>query len=170
MKSRTAYILLGGNMGNRMQYLQSAVNLLKNNVGKIKNISSIWESEPWGFEASTSFYNCVLEIETIFKPNELLEKILETEKIAGRERKDNSEGYSSRPIDIDILYYGDEIVSTPNLEIPHPRLHLRRFTLNPLAEIAADFIHPILKKSTLQLLNSCPNKAIPNQIKEQLIF
>lgn len=145
-----AYILLGSNLGNRTQHLQQARILLESNCGELMRESSIYESPPWGFDAEQSFLNQVVEIETDHRPAELLTKLLTIEKQMGRER--NGSGYSSRIIDLDILYYDSIVLNEPLLSIPHPRLHLRRFTLLPLAEIAAGFVHPLLKLTNAELL------------------
>jgi 2-amino-4-hydroxy-6-hydroxymethyldihydropteridine diphosphokinase len=145
-----AYILLGSNLGDRTQHLQQARAMLELNCGKLLRESSIYESPPWGFDAEQSFLNQVLKIETDQSPAELLTRLLSIEKQMGRER--NGSTYSSRIIDLDILYYESLVLNEPLLSIPHPRLHLRRFTLLPLAEIAADFVHPLLKLTNAELL------------------
>ncbi len=145
-----AYILLGSNLGDRTQHLQKARIMLGLNCGGMLRESGIYESSPWGFDAKQSFLNQVVEIETDHRPAELLTKLLTIEKQMGRER--NGSGYSSRIIDLDILYYDSIVLNEPLLSIPHPRLHLRRFTLLPLVEIAADFVHPRLKLTNAELL------------------
>lgn len=145
-----AYILLGSNLGDRTQHLQQARAMLELNCGKLLRESSIYESPPWGFDAEQSFLNQVLKIETDQSPAELLTRLLSIEKQMGRER--NGSAYSSRIIDLDILYYESLVLNEPLLSIPHPRLHLRRFTLLPLAEIAADFVHPLLNLTNAELL------------------
>jgi 2-amino-4-hydroxy-6-hydroxymethyldihydropteridine diphosphokinase len=145
-----AYILLGSNLGDRTYHLQQALSLLDTDCGFVILQSSIYESPPWGFEAEQPFLNQVVKIETDHSPPELLTRLLSIEKQMGRER--NGSAYSSRIIDLDILYYESIVLNEPLLSIPHPRLHLRRFTLLPLTEIAADFVHPLLKLTNAELL------------------
>jgi 2-amino-4-hydroxy-6-hydroxymethyldihydropteridine diphosphokinase len=145
-----AYILLGSNLGNRTRHLQQARTLLAADCGSMMVESSIYESPPWGFDADQTFLNQVIKIETELTPSELLAKLLAIEKQMGRERYGS--GYASRLIDIDILYYESMVLNEPLLSIPHPRLHLRRFTLLPLVEIAAEFVHPLLKLTNAELL------------------
>ena len=147
------YLLLGSNQGNRLELLRKACECLQQLDIKIVKCSSVYESEPWGFEAEQNFLNQVLQVSTALSPQELLQKAQQVEEQLGRVRTANS-GYASRTIDVDILFYGSEVVSTPTLTIPHPLLHLRQFTLIPLAEIAPDFVHPILKKTIEQLKQS----------------
>ena len=151
----TTYLLAGSNIEPRVLSLVQAADLIGQLIGPIVDRSSVFESPPWGFEAQTLFLNQVLKVTTQLRAPDVLGGILEIERMMGRERAGT--GYSSRAIDIDILYFGEEIIHTDNLVIPHPRLQERRFALAPLAEIAADFVHPILKMSNLDLLRSCPD-------------
>jgi 2-amino-4-hydroxy-6-hydroxymethyldihydropteridine diphosphokinase len=152
-RMNTIFLLLGSNLLDRLLMLNRAQEQIQNLVGKIKAKSKIYESVPWGFEAQTSFLNQILVIETEFNPMEILEQIKFVERDLGRVR--TSENYESRTIDIDILFYNDEIIALPELIIPHPQLHKRRFTLVPLAEIAPEFIHPVIKKTIQDLLKDC---------------
>ena len=156
MKSEI-YILLGSNLGNRFELLTQAREALQLPNIQIVNYSSVYESAPWGFEAEQNFLNQVLQVSTNLPPQELLQKTQQVEQNLGRVRTTNS-SYTSRTIDVDILFYGSEIISTPTLTLPHPRLHLRRFALVPLSEIAPDFIHPILKKTVKILLEECGDR------------
>ncbi|MBI5542235.1 MAG: 2-amino-4-hydroxy-6-hydroxymethyldihydropteridine diphosphokinase, partial [Bacteroidia bacterium] len=131
---KTALLLLGTNIGNRLNNINSAIELINISVGKVLKKSSIYETEPWGFSSDQFFFNMALTIETILSPYELIIKLGEIEKEIGRTRSNNI-SYENRIIDIDILSFDDEIISTSELEIPHPRLHLRRFTLLPIQEI-----------------------------------
>ena len=144
------FLLTGSNIEPRMAFLQKAEKMIAEQTGVILHRSAIYESEPWGFQTENNFLNRILEIETSLSAEELLEKLLEIEKILGRERTGTN--YSSRTIDIDILYFGNSTIQKQSLEVPHPRLHLRRFTLLPLVEIAPDFKHPVLKKTNRELL------------------
>ena len=123
--------------------------------GKIVAKSRLYESEPWGFKSEHWFLNQVVKIETALSPDDLMKELLEIEKELGRDRSVPHEGYVSRPMDLDILYYGNEIIDTQMVTVPHPRLHERRFTLLPLCDIAPDFVHPTMKKTNLQLLDGC---------------
>lgn len=152
-------MLLGSNLGNRRQTLGRAVRNLNTNANRVVRLSSLYESEPWGFEAENDFLNQVVELETQMSPHQLLHFVLETEKKLGRKPKPaNQIGYCSRKIDIDILFFGRVIVKTPRLSIPHPHLHVRRFTLLPLAELCPDKIHPLLKQTMTALLANCPDR------------
>ncbi len=154
---KNAYFSIGSNLGNRLQNLQKAVFLLGNEVGQVTNISNVYESPSWGFDAP-DFLNACLIIETHIEPMGILGKILTIEKKLGRERSQNL-GYKSRIIDIDILYYGNEILQSDSLTIPHPKLHERKFVLFPLADIAPQFYHPVLGKDTRNLIQECKDKS-----------
>lgn len=151
----TCYLLLGSNKGNRLKYLQLAAEAISLLAGSITKHSSVYETEPWGFQDDTPFLNEVIEVQTNMKADDLMKKLLLTETEMGRLRLNSDEGYSSRTIDIDLLFFGQQIINEPDLIVPHPRLHQRRFTLVPLAEIAQELIHPVLQKSMIQLLTEC---------------
>lgn len=157
-------ILLGSNQGNRKELIMKAIQLLEIKLGKCQKVSSIYESETWGFEADTAFLNQVLMFDSPLKPEEILQIGLDAEKELGRTR--NEGGYASRTMDIDLLFYDNQIIEEENLQIPHPRLHLRRFTLEPLVEIMPSFIHPRLKKDMRELLEVCTDNVIPNKLEE----
>ena len=149
------YLLLGSNLGDRLQNLQAATEQLKSHVGEIVKLSSVYETEPWGVSGQPAYLNQVLCVLTDKSPKVLIACLLDIEKKLGRERKSK---WAERTIDIDILYYGDEILVTKELQIPHKELHKRRFTLVPLNEIAPDFKHPVLNLTTAKLLEYCPDK------------
>ena len=151
------YLLLGSNSGNRLSYLLQAAKAVDMFAGPVLRYSSVFETEPWGFDDTKAFLNQVLEIRTDLQAAELLEKILDAETRLGRLRIADAKGYESRTIDIDLLFYGQHIIDQPGLTIPHPRLHLRKFTLVPLAEIAPDLFHPVLKNTIIQLERICPD-------------
>ena len=144
------YILLGGNLGDKKRIFSDVSTLLNDRLGKITSQSVIYETEPWGFESPDLFWNQVLELSINLSPEEVLIQTQQIETELGRIRKGNQ--YSSRLIDIDILFYGDQIINQENLTVPHPRIQERKFVLIPLCEIAPELIHPVLRKSIRQLL------------------
>ncbi len=149
------FIGLGSNMGNRKANLAQAVDKINQHIGQIAAQSGIFETPTWGFEAETPFYNQVVRVATKLRPTEVLSRLLEIEAQLGRQRK--AGGYSSRPIDLDILFYGSEIINTQTLTLPHPQLHNRRFVLEPLCQMAPDFEHPVLHKTIGELRLLCPD-------------
>lgn len=149
-----AYLLTGGNIGNREGFLQQAKDMLEQHCGKITAASAIYETAAWGDTEQSPFLNQALELTTNLNAKQLIRHILKIEKMMGRERK---EKYGPRNIDIDILLFNDEVYNISFLKIPHPEMQNRRFALLPLAEIAADFVHPVFKKSIRNLLNECPD-------------
>jgi 2-amino-4-hydroxy-6-hydroxymethyldihydropteridine diphosphokinase len=148
----TVFLLLGSNLGDRFQHFADAELLIVQQIGTISKSSSVYETAPWGFTEQPSFINKVIEVKTKLSPSETLKKILDIEVTLGRIR---TEKWHERIIDIDILFYDDAMINRDNLKIPHPHLHERRFTLTPLNEIAADLIHPILKKTISELMTEC---------------
>ena len=150
-----AYLLLGGNLGDREKNFMAARTYIEQYCGPVIRLSSLYETAAWGKTDQPSFLNQALEIETDVRPGILMTRVLEIEKLMGRERK---EKYGPRVIDIDILLFNDEQCDLPFLKIPHPELPNRRFALTPLAEIAPHLLHPVLTKSIDQLLKDCPDK------------
>lgn len=157
MKKNVVFIELGGNMGNKLQLINSAKKLLINLQCKISIQSSIYETPPWGFSATNNFYNQIVQIETEFTHYELINELQKIEKKLGRVRGD--ERYESRPMDMDIIFFNNLIINEQYLTIPHPRLHLRKFVLIPMNEIAPDFIHPVLNTSISELLAKCTDES-----------
>jgi 2-amino-4-hydroxy-6-hydroxymethyldihydropteridine diphosphokinase len=153
----TVILLLGGNRGDTDKILKQTIVLIENRVGKVKNRSSVYKSPPWGFEDSQWFLNQVVFVESSFSPRSVMKKCQQIEKELGRKKKTTTQ-YEGRPMDIDILFYNDAIISFPDLIIPHPRLHQRRFTLVPLVEMVPEKIHPHLNKSFRTLLEECSDK------------
>ena len=147
------YLLLGGNSGNVFQTLSLARSYIDNHVGNVVRHSNLYESEPWGMQSTELFINQALEITTDLPPLRLLHELLAIEVAFGRVREGSVP--TSRTLDIDILLYSELVIQTHNLTIPHPRLHLRRFALMPLAELAPGIIHPIFGKSIAELLKEC---------------
>jgi len=149
----TVFLSIGTNFGEREENLKQAVKMIEAEAGTVKALSSVYETEPWKMAVNDFFLNMALEIETSLNPHILLEILLGIEKKMGRSRKDT--GYSSRIIDIDILFFNSLIISDKDLIIPHPFIAHRRFVLESLAEIAPQLIHPELEKSIKSLLEFC---------------
>jgi 2-amino-4-hydroxy-6-hydroxymethyldihydropteridine diphosphokinase len=152
---KKVFLGLGSNLGERAEILQEAKKMIGETIGTVISVSSVYETEPWGFDSDKEFLNIVLSVETDLSPSGLLGRILMIESQLGRIRFRCGDKYLSRNIDIDILLYNDEIFKEAALEIPHPRLHLRKFVLIPLAEIAPEAFHPELKKTVRELLDEC---------------
>jgi len=152
---RHIFLSLGSNLGNRLENLRKAGTLLAAEAGQINAVSDVYETEPWGHQSESTFFNRVIELETGQDPVKLLNTIQHIEMRCGRVRSEKQ--YAARTIDIDLLFYNMELMETGNLVIPHPLLHLRRFVLIPLADIAPSFIHPLLGITVKELLDSCPD-------------
>ena len=149
------YVLFGSNMGDKNQIFAQACLLINNRCGRIAQVSSAYESEPWGFEAEEWFLNRLIIVETELEPEEMMRQLLDIEAELGRVRHPETEGYTSRTADLDILYYGSRIVLTDSLTIPHPRLHERRFALLPLCELVPQLVHPAFNFTQTELLRRC---------------
>lgn len=152
----TAYLLTGGNLGNREENLQKARELIETQCGKIRAASALYETAAWGLTDQPAFLNQALELETELNARQLIRRLLKIEKSMGRVRKVK---YGPRLIDIDILLFNKEVHNYAFLHLPHPELHNRRFALEPLAGIAPDAFHPLLKKTVAELLLSCPDNS-----------
>ncbi|OUO55497.1 2-amino-4-hydroxy-6-hydroxymethyldihydropteridine diphosphokinase [Parabacteroides sp. An277] len=146
-----AYLGLGSNLGNRRRNLITAAALLAERAGDVLALSSFYETEPWGFVSENRFLNAALALETSLSPFDLLRLTQTIEREMGRAAKSAQGIYHDRLIDIDLLLYGDEVVRSAELEIPHPHLHERRFVLEPLREIAPFLRHPLLGKNIEEL-------------------
>lgn len=148
----TPFLLLGTNVGDTKKNLTSARNVIELSVGPILKASSLYQTKAWGKTDQPDFLNQAIQVETGLHAHELLDQILMEEQSMGRIR---TEKWSERIIDIDILLYGNEIISSSSLIIPHPQLPNRRFALEPLAEIAPHFIHPVFGVTIVELLDRC---------------
>ncbi len=146
------YLSLGTNLGNREENLLKAQELLASNGITVSSASSVYETAAWGKEDQGDFLNQVIKVETVLLPQVLLTEINRIEKEMGRVR---FEKWGKRVIDIDILYFNNDIIDQVNLKVPHPEIQQRRFILEPMVEIAADGIHPIHEKTQTELLESC---------------
>ncbi len=149
---KTVYLSLGSNLGDRQQNLRAAIERLRQ-LGAVLSVSSIYETEPVEMPAQPWFLNCAIAVETDKMPRQLMANVLAIEQAMGRRRLQPK---GPRTIDMDILLFGSSVVRTPKLTIPHPRMHQRRFVLEPLAEIAPDLRHPVLKKTIRELRDALP--------------
>jgi 2-amino-4-hydroxy-6-hydroxymethyldihydropteridine diphosphokinase len=147
-----AYLSLGSNIGNRENHLRDAIARLEA-VGHIASVSSVYETEPVEFTDQAWFLNCTVALETTETPAQLMRALLQIEHEMGRQRTQNK---GPRTIDIDILLFNDTIIDSPELTVPHPAMHQRRFVLAPLAEIAPEARHPRLNKTIRELLDELP--------------
>ena len=150
-------LLIGGNMGDRMANLAAARNSINTDCGRIISASSIYETEAWGYKEQDSFLNQALIIQTPLEANSLMAAILKIELALGRKREIP---LGPRIIDIDIIYYNDEIIHIPSVTIPHPSMAQRKFVLMPLTEITPEYMHPVLLKTNEVLLKECGDSSV----------
>ena len=155
------YLLLGSNLGDSKKYLLDATANIGKKIGVINRKSSLYQTASWGKQNQPDFINQVISVDTDLLPMELLAGILEIERVLGRQRV---EKWGSRTIDIDILLYENSIVNDPDLTIPHPYLHERRFSLMPLSEIAPDIIHPLFNRSIKELLENLSDNLLVKKL------
>lgn len=161
-----AYLLLGTNEGEREQWLKQAIERL-NDFGAIERTSSVYETAAWGIEEQPDFLNMVVLLKTHLSAPELLKATQVVEESLGRQRILK---WGQRTLDIDILFFNDDVIQTEILHIPHPHLHERRFTLAPLNELASGFIHPVLKKTVAELVNVCKDPLQVRKLELHLLF
>lgn len=145
------YLSLGTNLGEKERNIKNALVAISKRIGHVLDCSSNYENSAWGFDSENTFLNIVVKVETTLSAQAILAEILCIEKKLGRTEKTKNGSYCDRIIDIDILFFDNEIIDSENLKIPHPLLAKRMFVLKPLCEIAPDFIHPVLQKSTKEL-------------------
>lgn len=148
------YLSLGSNMGDREGCLSAAVTLISQEIGHVTAQSDIFETEPWGFTSANAFLNQALAVETSLPPEEILTITQRIEREIGRTAKTENGQYGDRLIDIDLLMYDDMTVCTEKLKLPHPLMTVRRFVLEPLAQIAPDVVHPVLHITIRELLQN----------------
>ncbi len=159
LQARSRVIIgLGSNLSDRFAALSRALTLLKEEAGDIVAASSVWESEPWGFEADDQFLNMVVVLETGKQPRQLMQLFRSLEGRMGRKRSGGGR-YESRIIDIDILLWHDRVISMPGLEVPHPKLADRRFVLEPLYEVAPGAVHPVTGLTVKEMLALCDDRS-----------
>ena len=150
MSQHQVIVSLGSNQGNRFETIQSCIDLIHSEVATVVKVSKIYETPAWGFE-SEPFYNAAILIHTTKSAQKILNQVLKVEKKLGRIRAKDS-GYQARIIDIDIIAFDEEIISTETLQVPHPLMQNRKFVLQPMMDLGLNWEHPILKKSVSQLL------------------
>ncbi|HEY8783798.1 MAG TPA: 2-amino-4-hydroxy-6-hydroxymethyldihydropteridine diphosphokinase [Mucilaginibacter sp.] len=155
------FLLLGSNLGKRHLLLNKAIKHIENDIAPVVKTSAIYETQSWGKTDAPDYLNEVIMLRTNLPAQIILQKILSIENILGRRRE---EKWGPRTIDIDILFYGQAIIDEPGLHVPHPHLHKRRFTLEPLADIAPFLMHPVFKKNILQLKNELKDSLIVKKL------
>jgi len=161
LKSQKIILLLGGNQGNTTETIKKAIVIIQKKIGEVVCISNTYETAAWGPIPQNNFINIGVYIKSVFTPKLVLNKILEIETQLGRIRH---EKYGPRTIDIDILFFGNLIINTPNLIVPHPQLPNRKFALQPCVDIKPALIHPILNKSVKTLLIQCSDTLIVTKL------
>ncbi len=172
------YLGLGSNLGDRGRLLRRAVEILAGRIGGLESLSAFYETEPWGFSSEHPFLNAVAVLRTEKTPGEILRITQEAERELGRRGKSGGGAYADRPIDIDLLLYGDAVAEEDfdvpgaeggkaHLSLPHPLMHERRFVMEPLAEVAPDAVHPVLKRTFREILEELCRKRGSGRGKEE---
>ena len=164
MTEKLLVLLLGSNLGNRSGNLHQACLLIGESIGPIKSVSSIYETAPWGYDSKNGFLNQCITVWSDMDPGRILERIHLIEAKLGRQGR--SLEYIDRLIDIDILFYGDMVLSRPDLQIPQNKIQDRRFSLVPMAEILPDFVHTVFRKKISTLLSECMDKLEVKRIEK----
>ncbi|OOQ56881.1 2-amino-4-hydroxy-6-hydroxymethyldihydropteridine diphosphokinase [Mucilaginibacter pedocola] len=157
----TVFLLLGTNLGNRQMFLQQAIESIEKQIAPVQQVSSIYETQSWGKTDEPDYLNQVVMLQTNMPARQVLTTILDIEAQMGRKREVK---WGARTIDIDILFYGSEVIEEEGLVVPHPQLQNRRFTLEPLAEIAPAFVHPLLNENILTLKNELKDSLIVKKL------
>ena len=152
----TAYLILGGNKGNKAQNLSKAIQLISEKAGVVVKKSDIFATAAWGNTNQPDFFNQAICLQTALSPEDLLKQIISIELLLGRVR--GNQKWAERTMDIDILFYNDDIIKTKDLTIPHPLLQERNFVLVPMAQLAPKLVHPVFKKNIETLLSECSDK------------
>ncbi len=160
---KKAYLILGGNKGDKTKNLESTLRAIEDRVGEITEKSGVYVTKAWGNTAQPDFYNQAIAVNTPLLATDLLKELLLIEEMAGRIR--TSEKWQERTMDIDILFYNNEIINEPHLTIPHPYIKERRFVLVPMNEIAKELLHPVINKSIETLLNECEDELNVSLVK-----
>jgi 2-amino-4-hydroxy-6-hydroxymethyldihydropteridine diphosphokinase len=155
------FLLLGSNLGDRQSFLQKAIDQIEADIAPVTKQSSVYETQSWGKSDAPDYLNQVIQVRSDLSAQTVLEKVLNIEQTLGRKREVK---WGSRTIDIDILFYGRDVINESGLNVPHPELHNRMFTLMPLSEIASEFIHPILNKSIFQLKSELKDNLIVKKL------
>ncbi|QHS57689.1 2-amino-4-hydroxy-6-hydroxymethyldihydropteridine diphosphokinase [Mucilaginibacter sp. 14171R-50] len=155
------FLLLGSNLGDRNVFLHKAIACIEQGIAPVVDKSAVYETQSWGKTNQPDYLNQVIMLQTNLPAQQVLAKILHIETVLGRSRE---EKWGSRTIDIDILFYGDEVINQPNLIVPHPQLHNRRFTLEPLGVLAPGLIHPVLNKTILELKSDLKDDLIVKKL------
>lgn len=155
------FLLLGSNLGDRESFLKKAIDHIEAEIAPVIKQSSIYETQSWGKSDAPDYLNQVIQLKTNLPAQEVLKRVLGIEQTLGRRRE---EKWGSRTIDIDILFYGHDVINEQDLKVPHPELHNRMFTLAPLSEIAPDFIHPTINKSVFKLKNELKDNLIVKKL------
>lgn len=146
------YLSIGTNLGDRRSNLKTAITLISQRIGAVQAVSEVVETEPWGFQSPNAFLNQALQVTTGLNPVDALKAAQAIEREMGRTVKSHNSMYADRLIDIDLIFFDDQVIELPGLKIPHPLMHKRQFVLEPLSEIAPEIVHPLLHKTVKEML------------------